>query len=330
MRSLQHEWSFLPSVVPVCGALFQELELVLGSAFLPALFGVEISAVERDLFSLPLRMGDLAVVNPVTAAPQFYDSSLSSTASLVKLITGVATFELDAHIETVSLSRDQGRVLLAELFSARFDSLLPQLDVLQQCTVLRAKEFNLSRWLSVLPLQRNQFDLSAQEFWDALALRYRKPLLGLPANCDGCGSSFTVDHALDCRFRGLVTCRHNEVRDAIGDLASLVWGQVSREPIVCEATAGSQDTLVADLAVRGVWQPQCEALFDKESEFFLYRLGDFLAAHWERPFGLVMGWIRARLSFAILRATLLCVRGSCTKWRCLGITDGASLPLLAD
>ena len=117
---------------------------------------------------------------------------------------------MDAHIETVSLSRDQGRVLLAELFSARFDSLLPQLDVLQQCTVLRAKEFNLSRWLSVLPLQRNQFDLSAQEFWDALALRYRKPLLGLPANCDGCGSSFTVDHALDCRFGGLVTRRHNE------------------------------------------------------------------------------------------------------------------------
>ena len=107
-RSLQHEWSFLLRVVPGCGALFQELELVLGSAFLPALFGVEISAVERDLFSLPLRMGDLAVVNPVTAAPQFYDSSLSSTASLVKFIIGVATFELDAHIETVSLSRDQG------------------------------------------------------------------------------------------------------------------------------------------------------------------------------------------------------------------------------
>ena len=28
-----------------------------------------------------------------------------------------------------------------------------------------------------------------------------------------------------------------------------------------------------------------------------------------------MGWVRARLSFAILRAALLCVRGSRTKWR---------------
>ena len=58
------------------------------------------------------------------------------------------------------------------------------------------------------------------------------------------------------------------------------------------------------------------------------RLSDFLAAKWESPYGVVMGWVRARLSFAILRATLLCVRGSRTKWRSLGIVDGASLPLL--
>ena len=50
----------------------------------------------------------------------------------------------------------------------------------------------------MLPLGHDQFDLSAQEFWDALALHYRKPLLGLPAKCDGCGSSFAVEHVLDC------------------------------------------------------------------------------------------------------------------------------------
>ena len=46
-----------------------------------------------------------------------------------------------------------------------------------------------------------------------------------------------------------MTCRHNEMWDTIGDLASLVWGQVSREAIVCEATTSSKDTLVVDLAV---------------------------------------------------------------------------------
>ena len=59
------------------------------------------------------------------------------------------------------------------------------------------------------------------------------------------------------------------------------------------------------------------------------RLSDFWAARWERPFSVVMGWVRARLSFAVLRAALLCVRGSRTKWRSLGIVDGASLPITA-
>ena len=61
----------------------------------------------------------------------------------------------------------------------------------------------------------------------------------------------------------MVGRRHNEVRDAFGDLASLVWSQVCREPIVREShSADDGGVLVADLCVRGVWQPQCDVLFD--------------------------------------------------------------------
>ena len=366
LRSLQHEWTFLLRVLHDCGALFQDLEFSLASNFLPAIFGVEVSSAERDLLSLPLRMGGLGIVNPVTAAPYCYSASIHSTTSLVKFITGSLSFELDAHIATVSLAKDQYRVSLNEYFNGKFNALLPQLDPSQQRAVLRAKEFNLSGWLSVIPLERDQFDLSPQEFRDALALRYRKPMLNLPENCDGCGATFTVDHALDCHFGGLVTRRHNEVRDAFGDLASLVWSLVRREPVVREASDDGHGALIADLAVRGVWQPQCDALFDirvvdtdapsyrsrapqdilrtaeldkkrkylqacqdrrasftpicvsvdgllgKETDFLIRRLCDFLCVKWERPFSLVMNWIRTRLSFAILRATLLCVRGSRT------------------
>ena len=145
---------------------------------------------------------------------------------------------------------------------------------------------------------------------------------------------------------------------------------------MCDGS-GSADSLIADLCVRGVWEPQTEALFDirvvdtdarsyracsprdvlgsaevekkrkylqacqdrhplcvsvngmlgSEAEFFVKRLGDFLASRWERPYNVVMGWVRPRLSFAVLWAVLLCVRGSRTKWRSLGIVDGASLPI---
>ena len=101
-----------------------------------------------------------------------------------------------------------------------------------------------------LALTRSQFDLSAQEFRDGVALCYKKPLLALPSVRDGCGAPFSIEHALDCHFGGLVTCRHNEVRDAFGDLASLVWAPVVKEPVVHDGSAGA-DTSIADLCVQG-------------------------------------------------------------------------------
>ena len=123
---------------------------------------------------------------------------------------------------------------------------------------------------------------------------------------------------------------------------------------------GSADanSLIADLCVRGVWEPQTEALFDirvvdtdaqschactpqdvlcvaegekKQTyllacqyqhatftplcisvdsmlgsgvEFFVRRLSDFPTVKRERPYSVVIGWIRACLSFAILRTAL--------------------------
>ena len=184
---------------------------------------MEISSEERDLFVLPLRMGGLGVINPVVAATGVHEFSVRSTAVLTRSIVHAMEFELDDHIEAVMQAKSHHRRLMSDIFTDLFNSLLPSFDLHRHRAILRAKECNLSSWLAVLPIEKDQFDLSAQEFRDGLALRYRKPLLCLPSNCDGCGASFTVTHALDCRVGGLVGRRHNEVRDAFGDLASLVW-----------------------------------------------------------------------------------------------------------
>ena len=71
-----------------------------------------------------------------------------------------------------------------------------------------------------------------------------------------------MEHALDCKKGGLVT-RRNEIRDVIGDLASLVYKEVVKEPIVQEANdAEGVPSLISDLSIIGVWQPQTVALFD--------------------------------------------------------------------
>ena len=198
----------------------------------------------------------------------------------------------------------------------------------------------------------------------------------------GVGPPLTSHMPLTVRKdRGLVTQRHNEVRDALGDIADMAYREVIREPVVREASdAAGIPALVADLGVRGVWQPQAEALFDvrvvdtdaqsysqraviailssaerekkrkyahaaearhasftpfvlsvdgllaQEAQFVIGRFADRLSTKWGKPYGKVMGWVRTRLSFAILRATNRCVRGSRVMWRRgIGMEDGAGL-----
>ena len=52
------------------------------------------------------------------------------------------------------------------------------------------------------------------------------------------------------------------MRDALRDIAAMAY-KVIREPVVREAdNATGVPALIADLDVKGVWQPKTEALFD--------------------------------------------------------------------
>ena len=50
--------------------------------------------------------------------------------------------------------------------------------------------------------------------------------------------------------------------DAIGDLASLAWGQARHETVVVKAGDQHGEALIANLCVCGVCLPQAEALLD--------------------------------------------------------------------
>uniref|UniRef100_A0A1X7U883 Uncharacterized protein n=1 Tax=Amphimedon queenslandica TaxID=400682 RepID=A0A1X7U883_AMPQE len=120
-----------------------------------------------------------------------------------------------------------------------------------------------------------------------MVLRYGKPLLQLPLVCDGSGSEFSVTHALDCRKGGLVTQRHNEVRDTICSLASIVWGQVTREPIVNDSLDSGDSSLIADVAICRVWQRQAMLFFDvrvldTDAKSYLHRSPHSILATAER------------------------------------------------
>ena len=48
----------------------------------------------------------------------------------------------------------------------------------------------------------------------------------------------------------------------------------------------------------------------KEATTFYKRLADMIAQKRQHPYPAVMGWLRCRLSFASLRSSIICIRGS--------------------
>ena len=380
-RSLQCEWNFVHRVVKDVSELFTPLEKMLEEIFLPNLLGVSsITHTDRVLFSLPAKRGGLGVRNPVESADLAFSTSREATSCLVDSILNQEDFDQYEHKSKLKEARRLHEDQQDELDRNKLDEVLAVLPADEKRAVMRSIHNNCSLWLTSLPLSKDNFDLSKVEFRDALSIRYKKPLLKTFSKCDGCQQDFDLQHALSCKKGGLVTLRHNEIRDAIGDLASLLWKDVRREPIIKEANVeNGTPALVADLMARGVWDRQSAASFDirvtdtdapsylnrspmsvliaaeeekkrkyvtacedrhtsftplvtsvdgvlaPEFTFFLKRIADGLSAKWDRPYNQIMCWVRCRVSFAILRATNVCIRGTRTKWRSLGLEDGSTI-----
>jgi hypothetical protein len=107
-------------------------------------------------------------------------------------------FNFEDHINCIYASKQAYYNKLSEDHNQIFISIINELDEQQRRTTREC----VSAWLQVLPIVKENFDLSAREFRDGLAIRYGKPLLQLPPSCDGCGSDFSITHALDCRRGG--------------------------------------------------------------------------------------------------------------------------------
>ena len=73
--------------------------------------------------------------------------------------------------------------------------------------------------MTVQPSTVNRKELGAQEWHYALFLQYGLDPPDLPNHCDGCTAKLSIYHALDCKRGGLVTARHNDLRDRVADLS---------------------------------------------------------------------------------------------------------------
>jgi hypothetical protein len=99
---LQNEWQYVQQVVADTAPFFLPLEVAIRTSFLPALLGIpsltEIDGEYRQLLIHSVRLGGLAIRNPVDTAPSVHRALLAATCHLTaSLVDDQLRFDLGTH-----------------------------------------------------------------------------------------------------------------------------------------------------------------------------------------------------------------------------------------
>ena len=224
--SLQLEWQYLQRTVPGVGTLMGPIEEALRDKFFPALFGgEEINANFRKILGHCVKHGSLGIPDPWLSAESAYNISKEASGGLVDSLLGGSALNYVGHSACVrkpslAVRHAKMHVNLGEMARRK------ELSGGQERNRLHRETRNRA-WLSALPHRLNGTELSQEEFWDNLRLRYKLMLQDVPATCDGCGKKFLIEHALSCPKGCLVLARYDD--------ASKEWGTLGYRALVPSA-----------------------------------------------------------------------------------------------
>lgn len=230
---LKYRWTYYLRTLPNIEELQEPLERAIGDALIPAMTGYTCTPAERELLTLPVRVGGLGLANPCRNATKEYEASIKVTEPLVKQIEAQA-HELPDDDEIRKLQqcnrRENDKHLGERLEEVK--SALP--DNTKRAAGL-ATEKGASSWLTVIALKDMNFTLNKREFRDAVHLRYDCHIADTPSTSI-CGDTFTVGHAMVCRRGRCIIQRHNELRDLGADMLNVVCHDVQVETVLQEIT----------------------------------------------------------------------------------------------
>ena len=179
-----------------------------------------------------MKNGGLAIPNPVEAAPLLYKSSVEASSVLVEALRSGGSLNQKAHRECVRQASKSAKTARLATEKAGLEEMKGRASRRDKKRLERIQE--TGAFLTVRPSRRDGTELERDEFRDAVLLRMGLVPKNLPKTCDGCGATFTVEHALTCKTGGLVVMRHDDCRDEFGDIASKATtpSRVTTEPLI--------------------------------------------------------------------------------------------------
>ncbi|CAH3175240.1 unnamed protein product, partial [Porites lobata] len=296
--SLRHWWTYFLRTLPDIADL-EPLECAINEVLIPAVTVHTVTKVERDLLGLPVRMGGLGFTDPVETSSSEYEASIKVTNPLVRRIV-----EQEHQPPDASESR-----------------------TLQLST-------------------RKQKD-------DCLSERLEQVKNSLPTESK---RAVDVDHAMVCQGGGFIIQRHNELLDLEAEMLKMVCNDVEVEPVlretersaffdvrVCHPNADSY----RDLTPKQIYKKHenekkrqyAERVMEIEQGTFTPlvftitggiaddcvkyhgRLAELIANKKGESYLIAISWIRAKVSFAIVRSAILCLRDSRSRGRQLDFVD---------
>ena len=174
---------------------------------------------------------------PTLLAPENWQVSCVITGHLVSALRGQVPFRTAYHAACLRNGRAAVRRQNVAKAVASLEMTISRSPAVVTRRLRRAAK--TEAWLTVQPSTVNRNELGAQEWRNATFLRYGLVPPDLPKHCDGCNARFYICHALDYTRGGLVTARHNELRDGVADLASTAFtsSHVHNDPLIYQGCA---------------------------------------------------------------------------------------------
>ncbi len=254
-----HRWTFIQRTIPDIGHLSAPLEHAIRHKFIPAIVGRDISDLERDIISLPVRYGGLGIADTSITTDREYATSRKVTGSLTQLIKNQEHSLSHYDSNNVRATIQALKTAKEESLQQKLKEIMAKVDGDLAKALTNAQEKGAGVWLTALPLASLGYTLNKEEFRDSIRLRYGWHIPNIPAYCV-CGERNDINHTLTCKTGGYVIFRHNKIRDTNAEFLKQVCYDVQVEPelLPIENTefcvqGNNSDKARLDISARGLW-----------------------------------------------------------------------------